>query len=213
MSIGALLGGAVIMFSTSDDPSVVAISIYRSTGSSYDPETDLVGSAIGVSPSRSYSVTDGDATRTNLLSDGAFDSLGAWSAGTGWTIASGKATHAGGTASNLSQTIGLTADRYFRIAYTVLDRTAGNVRPRLGAATDGAAVSANGQFSSRLQASAGAGQLAFVASADFSGSVDDAILFEETASCLPPAHTTTGLFPKTLTACRSCGGPFSVTIR
>ncbi len=93
-------------------------------------------------------------------------------------------------------------DRYYRIAYTVLDRAAGNVRPRLGAATDALRSPPMASF---LPASRPVPVRPILLSSPRLISQGVSM----TRSCLkrqqaasPPLRTTTGLFPKTLTACR-----------
>jgi hypothetical protein len=216
VTVGALLGGATIMFATDDDAAVRRVQLYRSDTASLDRANDAVGTPIDVLPSRGYSIQDGDTTRENLLINGGFDSGSSWTAGAGWTIGSGVASHAAGSASNLAQTLALTAGRYYRVAFTLSAVTAGNVTARLAGGTnqDGTPKTANGNVSDRIQAIAGNNAFAFSASSTFVGSVDAAVVFAETETCLSAG--THYYWLETLNADGVAGpvaGPFPVTIR
>lgn len=186
ISIGALLGGAVVMFSSTPDTATVSVQIYQSTSSTLDRATDKAGSPVSVSPSQSYSVPIGDGTRETIVANGTFGTTTAWTTGTGWSIGSGVATHAASGAGDISQAISAVAGKTYRIQFTVSGRTAGSLTPVLlgGSEIIGAAASTNGQFSAALAAVSGTAAVAFRASADFDGSLDDVIVFVETSTCL-----------------------------
>lgn len=216
VSIGALLGGATIMFSTGDDTAVKQVQLYRSRTASLDRANDAIGEAINVSPSRGYSIQDGDTTRENLLFNGGFDSGASWTAGAGWSISGGAAKHSAGSASSISQPISLSAGRFYRIAYTVAGITAGSVSARLegGVSQNGAEKAGNGPVSDRIQATDNSTGFALAASTGFVGSVDGAVLFAETETCL--AAGTHYYWLVTLNADGVAGpvsGPFPVVIR
>lgn len=216
VSVSPILGGALIMFQTRDDAATVAVSVYRTTGSTIDVTTAEPVQSIPVLPSRSYTVPDGDATRTNLLINGSFDSGASWTLGAGWAIASGLATHDGGVASNLAQDLTLLDGRFYRLFYSVSGRTAGDVRPRLagGTTSNGVAVSSNGNRSDRIASLVGNTRLEFVASDDFDGSIDGVVLFLDTSSSLPAGALNYWLEPVNADGLGGpVAGPFPVTIR
>lgn len=216
ISIGALLGGTNILFSTTDNAATKKVQLYRSTSNVLNRATDAIGSAIDVAASRSYTVPDGDTTRTNLLANAGFDSAASWALGTGWTIASGVASHAAGSAAVISQPITTTSGKNYRIAATLSGVTAGALAPRLagGANVDGVGRAANGNFSDRLTAVAGNNVFAFSANAAFVGSIDNAVVFLETETCLPAGTHYYWLEPQNADGVAGpISGPFSVVIR
>lgn len=215
IAIGALLGGAVVQFLTSDDPAVTRVQLYRSTSSSLNRDTDGAG-IVSVEPSRSYSVPLGDTTRQNLLINGGFDSAGTWALGTGWAVGSGKATKTAGTASAVSQPLAATAGSYYRLGFTLSGVTAGNITPRLtgGTTVNGAARAANGMFSDRVQAASGNNTFGLNASAAFAGALDDVYAYLETATCLAQGTHYFWLEPQNADGVAGpISGPFTVTIR
>ncbi|MDX0424529.1 hypothetical protein GOC88_16865 [Sinorhizobium medicae] len=183
------LGHAAFSFSTGNDSHVRSVEIYRvPSGSAFDPDTATLVGTRAVGPSASYSFTDGDDTKTNLFANGGFDTDTVWSKGAGWTIASGKATHAAGSANSLLQTVTLTpAGTVFRYQFDVLDLTAGSVFTRFngGTVVNGVARTANGTYRGSMTSLAGNVSAGFNESSTFAGSVDNVILYPETPSCAP----------------------------
>jgi len=211
-----ILGGATIMFQTTDDVATVGIRLYRTAGSTLDVTTTEAVQTLSVLASRSYTLQDGDATRTNLLVNGGFDSSASWTLGSGWSISSGKAAHATGSSGALAQTLSISADRYYRLLYTVSARTAGDVRPRLngGTVSAGVTVAADGQKSDRMLALTGNDRLEFLASSDFVGQIDDVVLFLDTASTLSAGTYNYWIEPVNADGLGGpVAGPFAVTIR
>jgi hypothetical protein len=186
ITVTALLGGALIQVAVPDDPAIAQIQIYRSTSGTLDRATDAAGPPVVVAQGQSYSVALGDTTRSNLLADPGMGAPGAWTTGTGWTIAGGAASHAPGTAGELSQGQTLKPARWYRIAGRVSGRSAGTLTPVLRGGTDrpGIAVASNGGFRDRLQAVSGNDRIAFAATSTFDGALDDAVLYLQTAACL-----------------------------
>lgn len=216
INIGALLGGATVMFSTGSDAATTQVQIYRSMTSTLDRETDAAGSPIAVTPSRSFSVPVGDMTRSSLATNGGFDTDSGWTKGAGWTIASGVASHASGSAASLSQARATSAGTYYRLAFTLSGVTGGTLTPQLtgGTLKTGTAQSADGDFSDRIQAASGNDTLAFGASSAFVGSIDNVVIFEETATCLAAGLHYFWLEPQNSDGVAGpLAGPFSVTIR
>lgn len=215
VSIAALLGGAVVMFSTTDDINTVAVRIYRSTSSTLDRDHDLAA-IVETTPSQSYSQPIGDSTRESIITGGSFTSGDAWTHGWDWDVVGGVATHTPGDAGEILQALSLTAGKAYRVQFTISGRTAGTVCPALvgGASVSGIARSANGQFSDRLVAVAGNAAFAMAADEDFDGSIDDVVVFAETATCL--AIGTHYFWLEPLNSDGLAGptsGPFTISIR
>lgn len=216
ISIAPLLGGAVVMFSSTDDANTVSVQIYRSLSSTLDRATDAAGAPIAVTPSQSYSEPVGDGTRESVITAGSFSSGAAWIHGSDWDVAGGVASHDPGVAGDISQALAAVAGKVYRIQFTVSGRTAGSVRPVLqgGSSVQGAARNANGQFSDRLVAVTGNDTVAFRADSSFNGSIDDVVVFVETSTCLEIGTHHFWLEP--FNSDGSAGptsGPFSVNIR
>ncbi|RVN97031.1 hypothetical protein CN105_02590 [Sinorhizobium meliloti] len=183
------LGNAAFSFSTGNDSHVRSVEIYRvPSGSAFDPDTATLAGTRAVGPSASYSFTDGDDTRANLFANSGFDADSVWSKGAGWTIASGKAMHAAGSANSLLQTVTLTpAGTVFRYQFDVLDLTAGTVFTRFngGTVVNGVARTANGTYRGSMTSLSGNVSAGFNESSTFAGSVDNVTLYPETPSCAP----------------------------
>ena len=181
------LGHATIALTTTSDVETSQIQIYRvPTGDTLDRSIHAVGAALAVAPSSSLNTTDGDSTRATLLSNGAFGSVSSWTLGTGWSIASGKATHVAGDAGNLDQSIAFTSGKFYRLGYVVSGMTAGALNPLISGGSDrtGTSISADGSYRDRIQSVTGNDLFSLVADLDFDGSVDDVVLFEETGACV-----------------------------
>ncbi|NTF69369.1 hypothetical protein G6L81_15810 [Agrobacterium rhizogenes] len=184
------LGRATLGFTTGNDAHVRTVQIFRvATGASFDPATSLRIATLAVSPNGTYSYVDGDATRTNLLTDGDFaTSPGPWTLGTGWSIASGVATHVTPTQSQITQPVTLTPSSVYRVAFDVTGYTGtGTVTPRFqgGTTVNGTGRTANGSFSDVLTAGASSNVFGFNGNGGFSGNVDNAILYLQTVTSAP----------------------------
>lgn len=215
IDITPLLGGAVVQFATGDNVTTARVQLYRSTSIMLNRETDAV-SLLAVEPSRSYSVPVGDATRQNLLANGAMDDDSTWTFGTGWEIDAGKATKTAGSASAISQPLATAEGAYYRLAFTLSGVTAGNITPRLtgGATVAGAARNTSGAFSDRLQAVSGNITFGLNASSTFAGALDDVAVWLETATCLEAGTHYFWLEPQNSDGVVGpLSGPFTVTIR
>lgn len=208
VTVGPLLGGAVVQFQSNADSSTVNVRLWHSATSVLDPDTDTIAATVAVVPSRSWSQPVGDTTRENLLTN-------AWSYGPGWSAAGDGAQHLPGSASDLAHVLALTAGKYYRAGFT-LDAAAGSLTPRLtgGTPVAGTARSADGLWSDRLLAASGNTAFALTASSTADLFVEDAFLFLETATSLPAG--THYFFLEPLNADDVGGpvaGPFSVVIR
>lgn len=108
------------------------------------------------------------AAETDIVINGLFGADTDWDKGTGWTIASDKATHSGG-AGDLSQDI-LTDGSVYRITYIVTGQTAGTLTAKAGTGGAGVPVTEDGTYIEYLTC-ADTTLLIFAADTDFDGSV------------------------------------------
>ncbi|SPJ24262.1 hypothetical protein [Palleronia abyssalis] len=171
------------------DESVAAILICRTRpGASPDIVDDALGAPRAVGSASTAYFVDGDATRTSLLADGTFDLSGDWTVGPGWTISAGSAQQAPGDAGDLVQTLALEAGETYRLAVTIAGIDAGEIVPQLAGDTvsAGAGIAALGRSAGTLMAPATPTALILAASATFDGTIDDVLLYRETAACAPP---------------------------
>lgn len=216
IEIGALLGGAVVQFVTSDDPATRLVQLYHSVSATLNRATDAVGEPVAVRASRSYSLPLGDVTRETGIANGDFADASHWSlTGAGFSIGSGKATHAAGSTGAITQACTLSAGATYRVSYS-LTLTAGSLRARFTGGTDrdGTLRSASGTWSDRISAVAGNNTLVLSANAAFAGSVDDVSVYRETATCLPLGTNYVWLEPQNADGTPGpISGPFSLTIR
>ena len=180
------LGACSITFVTGSDTATTQVQLYRNTTGTLNRSTDGVGTPLAVEPNTSYPIVDGDATRVNLLANPGFDSGASWSLDANWAIGSGVASHSPGAADDISQSLVLTSGETYRIAYTVDGVTNGEVWPRLSgvADIDGTAVDADGRYLDALVADGDSDAFGFSADTDFDGSIDDAVIYRQTAQCL-----------------------------
>ena len=216
ISVGALLGGAVVQFSTGADAVTTQVQIYRSMSAVLNRETDAAGEPMAVVPSRSYSAPVGDVTRAQKLANGTFDTSTGLTLGAGWAVASGKASKTAGTGSAVSQSVTMTVGKAYRFSVSIQDMTAGSLAARLlgGTTVSSASFTANGTVSGRLVAVAGNNSFGLYGTSAFNGSVDNALLFEETATCLDIGTHYFWLEPQNDDGVPGpVSGPFSVIIR
>ena len=107
----------------------------------------------------------------NLTTNGTFAADSNWTKGTGWTISAGVATHAAGTASDLSQTISTIQGQKYTVVFD-LTVTAGTITLLVGG-TSGYAISSAGTSLTQTITSGSGGTIVFSASADFAGTIDN----------------------------------------
>ena len=112
----------------------------------------------------------------NIVRNNEFDTDTIWVKGIGWTISGGKATHAAGTASNMSQgALNIFASELVKTTYTISGQSAGNIKIQVSGGGGGGGISrtSNGTYVEEINAgTAGVGNIYFVASSDFDGSLD-----------------------------------------
>jgi hypothetical protein len=120
----------------------------------------------------------GQGYHGNHVQNWGFDSSANWTAGTGWAWgATGVFTKTAGTASNLTQTSGITLEN--GVTYTVIITTsgitAGQIQIQLGGGTAGTAITTNTTTTQAVTAGA-TQEIAIVANSTFAGSVDNFIV-------------------------------------
>ena len=212
--LSPLLGGALVQFATGADLATTQVQIYRSQSDRLDRGKDSVGAPVSVSPQQTYSFAVGDTTRKDIVQGGNMSAAASWTRGAGWTIASGVATHAVGSAGDLSQPIAVAAGKWIRIGYR-LTASAGSVMPRLTGGSDrpGQVASASGVRVDRIQAVSGNARLALGATADFAGTVDDVVAYVETTACLGQGTHHLWLEPQNADGVPGAvAGPFTIFI-
>lgn len=184
------LGHASFGIVTPNDSHLKTVKLYRkATGAALNIGTDTPVATINVSSLSTYGYTDGDATRVNLLSNPCFDTDTAWTKGTGWTISGGTANKAPGTASLISQAATIANGAKARIKYVVSAYVAGVIRARISTGgspfDDAPDRSGNGTFLETITATGARDTFHLRAGSTFEASIDDVVLYEETASCAP----------------------------
>jgi hypothetical protein len=120
----------------------------------------------------------GQGYHGNYVENWGFDSAAEWTAGTGWAWgATGVFTKTAGTASNLSQTSGITLEN--GVTYTVIITTSGvtggQIQIQLGGGTAGTAITTNTTTTQAVVAGA-TQSIDIVANSTFAGSVDNFIV-------------------------------------
>lgn len=120
----------------------------------------------------------GQGYHGNYVKNWGFDSAAEWTAGTGWAWGvTGVFTKTAGTASNLTQTSGITLES--GVTYTVIittsSVTAGQIQIQLGGGTAGTAITTSTTTTQAVTAGA-TQEIAIVASSTFAGSVDNFIV-------------------------------------
>lgn len=187
------LGNVQLSVTTGNDAHVRTVQLYRvATGAPFDPNTaTVVGSPLFVGPSSTFTYTDGDATRVNALSNGDFATDTVWTKNSGWTISGGKANRsAAGIASVIYQSMAIASGDVVRCAFTLSSVSAGNVRARIGVVggaplEDASDHNVVGTYMHSLTAGGTRDSFALRGDINFVGSVDDAIAYKQTVSCVP----------------------------
>lgn len=112
---------------------------------------------------------------SNVVTNGTFDTDTAWTKGTGWSIGSGIASKSAGTASNLTQSVGVSGNAYYAKADATV--TAGTIGAYPGSGTTQfGSTSATGTLAYAMKAS-GTG-IGVRGDASFAGNVDNATIKE-----------------------------------
>lgn len=119
------------------------------------------------------------ATNAVPVNNGTFSTSGSWSLGSNWSISSGRANKSGTNDSDMYQTWGsLNSSKDYEVTYTVVTRTAGSVRARLGGVT-GPSHSSVGTYTDVINAG-GSNDNFGIYSDNFNGSIDDFSMLERT---------------------------------
>jgi hypothetical protein len=179
-------GHAIVNLTTG--ASTETINVYRRRpGTALDRTVHLVREVPAASLA-ALSFADGDVSRISILVNGNFSADQDWTKETGWTIASGVASHAPGTASALLQAAGLTQGKAYAWSLEIPSIAAGGLIPALigGAGVIGPQLTAAGFHSGTLTAVAGSAQFSLSATAPFNGAADNVALYERTAACVEP---------------------------
>jgi hypothetical protein len=184
-------GHALLSFAVSDLATQEVLICRVPEGQVLDPDTHAIGAPVTAVLGSTQTVIDGDATRVDLVLNGAFNGASNWSAAGGWIIGASTAQHSAGAASNLSQSLAFTAGEDYRISLTISGRTAGQIRLRIaGAATTSSAwLASDGPHSVTLTAPASVATLVLEADSDFDGAIEEISLI-----LLTPASAPSGAF-------------------
>jgi hypothetical protein len=130
----------------------------------------------------------GQGYHGNYVKNWGFDSAAEWTAGTGWAWGvTGVFTKTAGTASNLTQTSGITLES--GVTYTVIITTsgvsAGQIQIQLGGGTAGTAITTSTTTTQAVVAGA-TQSIDIVANSTFAGSVDNFIVIAGTTNGQSP---------------------------
>jgi hypothetical protein len=185
------LGRAPLSLQTDNDAHVRRVQLFRvAAGAPFDPGALAPIATLVVAANGTYSYTDGDPTRANLLSNPNFDADTVWSkSGATWTIAAGVAHHATGAAANLFQSVSLTASTVYRLGYSLPSTTTTTqaIAPYFSGGTTVSGVSRTiaGAYREKMTAVSGNNAFGWTTAANFVGDVDAVALFAETVTCAP----------------------------
>lgn len=121
----------------------------------------------------------GTYTVSNLISNGTFTGAAtSWTLGTGWAYGTNNVAHTPGNTDDLEQNFTAVSGALYRVTFTVVSRTAGQVTPYIGAAA-GTAVTTAGTYTQYIVAAAsGAVALKFTPDTN-SDQVLDTIVLEK----------------------------------
>lgn len=184
-TVVAGLGRAEMAFATDASGKTVNVQIYHNTTGTLNKATDKWGPKIAVSPSTAYTRTHGDATRVNGFADPGFDSDPAWNKGIDWTVSGSKANKAAGSATGINQAYSMTAGDVIRLAANLVP-SAGGAQARLSGGTpvNGTLKTTTGRLQDRLVALSGNTHAGFYSDSALVGTLDDAVRFKETPTCI-----------------------------
>ncbi len=212
------LGKADIFFTippTMED--ITDVRIFHNTTGTLDVDADGILSPVAVEPGGSYTRVHGDPTRVTLIANGDFAAAAPPpTTGTGWTVGSGKANHAAGTASTISWSgLTLTAGEDYCYSFTTdsISGSGAGLTPSLtgGSTVAGSAHAGPGQQYGDLTAS---GNTGFAISANTTAvvQVDSVALYKKTAACLPQGTNYFWLQPFNDGTPGPIAGPFAVHV-
>lgn len=167
-------------------PSHTGVKVYRATTGAAFGTASAISAVISGTAGAPFDVTVGDASATDIATNGTFDADSDWTKGTGWTIGSGVASKAAGVVASILQAQSMTAGTTYRFTFDLANVTAGSIKARIQGTTSvyGAARSADGTYADSLVAPASPANIVFTPTSDFAGDLDNVIVVEETADCV-----------------------------
>lgn len=209
------LGHAAFAATAPENEVFRGVRVYRSTGTDFDAAVMVMGLE-EIEPGAAFTVYAGDETTTNLITDPGFDDALAWDTiEGGWSVSGGSASHVSGTFDLLLQNHTLTAGASYRFAYEVTAISAGHVRSVIDGSPDaqGVAQSSTGRVVETVVAGASPVAVGLQGSDAFVGSVDDLIVFEQTAGHLTQGTANFWIVPVSTTGAEGLpDGPHELTI-
>ena len=116
----------------------------------------------------------------NLALNPGFVNDSIWNLSTGWVISGGTANATSASSSNCAQPFDYKIGQAYTLTFTLSNRSAGKVQPRLGgsATVQGTSRNSNGTYSNTLTAISGNSNFAFRGQDSFTGSIDNVIFSE-----------------------------------
>lgn len=216
ISVVGSLGRALLTFVTGSDAATKRVQVYRvPTGGTLDRATHKAGGPISVSPNSTINTIDGDNTRTNLLLDPDFNNGSPWTAGAGWAVSGGKASHAPGEAGSIDQMLALTAGATYRIGISISPYTAGTLTPKLmgGTTVSGSPITAGGLLLDAVTAVSGNDTVALQGDAALDAAITRVQMFRTSAASAPQGEFDYFLEPQDdFGTAGPVAGPFTTTI-
>ena len=214
----ALTGGMASVNATGTAPdlsSVSGVRLYSADVGEVFANATQVGDQITVFKNSAFDVDFGDATATNVISNGGFDDGTDWTAGTGWTIASGVASHTSGNTPSLDQTLALTEGDTYRVTFDLANRTAGSVSVDLVGTTTTAGTdeNSNGTHESEIVVPASMTDVIIKSNSAFDGDVDNLYLVKDSVDALPQGEKDFWIVPVTNTGSEGTpSGPYTLRV-
>ena len=144
-------------------------SLVDTNGGVYFPMQETSGAVtVAVNPAL--------ATGRDIIINGDFATDTIWTKGANWTIGGGNATHAASNTADLSQNGIVAAGKDYELVFTISNRTAGSIVPKLTAS--GTTRSTNATFTETITSTGT--DLDFTPTSDFDGNIDDVTLKQKT---------------------------------
>lgn len=185
------LGNAVFSLTTPNDSHIKTVKVYRkASGVALDVAVDTPIATLSVSPMATYGYTDGDATRTNLISNGDFAAVGTWAPGSGWAVGAGVATKAASASdTNILQPVALSspAGKTYRGRVEVTSLSGGTLRPLLtgGTTAFGLSIATAGNYLFTITGNASNANAGMRGVAAAVATLDNYVLYEQSLTCAP----------------------------
>ncbi|KQU08384.1 hypothetical protein [Rhizobium sp. Leaf453] len=212
------LGKADIFLTVPDDAETTThVKLYRNTSGVFS-ESDATLAPIPVAAGGSYNRVLGDASRVTKLTNGDFSAAAPPpTTGAGWTVGSGKANHAAGTAGTLSWTsLTLTVGKVYRYSFSI-DSISGSSAAASARLTGGSSVigpnhTVTGIQYGALTAVSGNTGFAINANTNAVAQIDGVALYEETATCLSQGTLYVWLRPMNGDTPGPLAGPYTILV-